>query len=66
MSITGNEAMKMLEVRQIRSGQYWISKPGEVTYAVGAAQAAELLGYTIDEVRRLVIAVVEINTEAIA
>ena len=56
----------MLEVRQVRSGQYWISKPGQATYAVGATQAAELLGYTIDEVRRLVIAVVELNTEAIA
>lgn len=56
----------MMQVRQIRSGQFWISKPGEVTYAVGAAQAAKLLGYTIEEVLRLVVAVVEINTEAIA
>ena len=66
MSITGNEAMEMLEVRQIRSGQYWVSKPGQATYAVGASEAARLLGYTIEEVLRLVVAVVEINTEAIA
>lgn len=56
----------MLEVRQVRSGQYWISKPGQATYAVGAVQAAELLGYTIEEVLRLVVAVVEIEAEAIA
>lgn len=56
----------MLEVRQVYSRQFWVSKPGEATYAVGALQAAELLGYTIEEVLRLVVAVVEINTEAIA
>ena len=56
----------MIKVEQRYSGQYWITRPGQATFAAGAAQAAELLGYTIDEVRRLVIAVVEINTEAIA
>lgn len=56
----------MLKVEQRLRGQFWVSKPGQVTYAVGAAEAAKVLGYTIEEVRRLVIAVVEINTEAIA
>lgn len=53
----------MLEVKQVRSGQFWVSKPGEVTYAVGASEAARLLGYTVEEVRRLVVAVVETNDE---
>lgn len=56
----------MTTIEQKHSGQYWITKPGQVTYATGAAEAAKLLGYTIEEVRRLVIAVVEINAEAIA
>ena len=56
----------MLEVKQVRSGQFWVSKPGKVTYAVGASEAARLLGYTVEEVRRLVIAVVELDNEVVA
>lgn len=56
----------MLRVQQVRSGLFLISKPGEVTYAVGAFVAAKLLGYTIEEVRRLVVAVVELDDEAVA
>ncbi len=56
----------MIKVEQPYRGQYWISKPGQAKYAVGAAEAAKVLGYSIEEVRRLVIAVVEINTEATA
>lgn len=56
----------MLEVKQVRSGQFWVSKPGEATYAVGASQAAKLLGYTIEDVLRLVVAVIEIDDEVAA
>jgi len=56
----------MIKIEQRYIGQYWITKPGRVTYAVGAAEAAKVLGYSIEDVRRLVIAVVEINTEAAA
>ncbi|WP_214763351.1 hypothetical protein [Exiguobacterium sp. s145] len=56
----------MLKVEQRFRGQFWVSKPGQVSYAVGAAEAAEVLGYTIEEVRRLVVAVVENNTDAVA
>ena len=56
----------MIKVEQPYNGQYWISKPGQTAYAAGAAEVAKILGYTIEEVRRLVIAVVEFNEEAIA
>lgn len=56
----------MLRVEQRLRGQFWISKPGQATYTTGAAEAAKVLGYSIEEVRRLVIAVVEINTGAVA
>lgn len=56
----------MIKVEQKYSGQYWISRPGESTYTAGAAEAANILGYSIEDVRRLVIAVVEINTGAVA
>ncbi|MCT4792854.1 hypothetical protein [Exiguobacterium artemiae] len=58
--------MEVLKVEQRFRGQFWVSKPGQVSYAVGAAEAAEVLGYTIEEVRRLVVAVVENNTDAVA
>lgn len=56
----------MIKVEQRYSGQYWISKPGQVTYTAGAAEAAKLLNRTIEEVRGLVVAVVEMETEAAA
>lgn len=56
----------MLEIKQVRSGQFWISRPGETTYAVGASQAAKLLGYTIEDVLRLVVAVVQLDDAVIA
>ena len=56
----------MIKVEQKYSGQYWISRSGQATYAVGASEAAKVLGYTIEEVRCLVIAVVEITDEAVA
>lgn len=56
----------MIKVEQKYSGQYWISRPGESTYSAGAAEAAKVLNCTIEEIHRLVIAVVEINAEVVA
>lgn len=56
----------MMRIEQRYYGQYWISAPGKATYTVGVAEATRLLGYSIEEVRRLVVAVIEIDDEAVA
>ncbi|WP_158513332.1 hypothetical protein [Exiguobacterium sp. ZWU0009] len=56
----------MIKVEQKYSGQYWITRPGESTYSAGAAEAAKVLKCTIEDVHRLVIAVIENNAEVVA
>jgi len=56
----------MMRIEQRYYGQYWVSAPGKATYTIGASEAARLLGYSIEEVRRLVVAVVELDDEVAA